>query len=201
MTLKNYLLKYNNSLRLSILGPMSSPPKGLLEPIIYVDGGTKFQIDAEGYSVGDGDSSTIPLDEKLSTKKDFSDLGYALNQITQPFPEIHLFGFLGGRKDHELFNLGEIFHFLQRQTEPVYANFEDVWIGYSAGTWELEIEGLFSLVTFSSTEVSLLGECKYQIPPGTEVPSITSFGLSNIGNGSIELTCAAPVFIYLVTKS
>ncbi|MCB0420319.1 MAG: hypothetical protein KDD61_04955 [Bdellovibrionales bacterium] len=197
MSLKNYLSQFDDFNLLNIVGPMNPPPHSLVEPLIYIDGGTKFKDELFGYSVGDGDSSTIPLDETLNPEKDFSDLGYALNQITRPFPNIHLFGFLGGRRDHEIFNLGEVYHFLSRQHSPVTVTIDEEWYAYSSGRWDIDVFGTFSVVTFAdATRVSLSGHCRYHIPKGTKVPTVTSFGLSNVGEGIVHLECDRPVFIY-----
>lgn len=197
MKLRDYLSQFSDSDQLNIVGPMAAPPHSLIEPIVYIDGGTKYKDELFGYSVGDGDSSSIPLDETLSPEKDFSDLGYALNQITNHFGQIHLYGFLGGRRDHELFNLGELHHFLERQENQTTAYFDDQWTAYSAGQWDLDIFGTFSLITFSDeTKIQLDGHCRYHIPRGTVVPTVTSFGLSNIGEGIIHLKCDRPIFIY-----
>ena len=67
---------------------------------------------------------------------------------------------------------------------------------FSAGEWDFEADGLFSLVLFAPCAVTLGGSCRYPIPAGTPVRPLSSFGLSNEGFGRMVLTADAPVFVF-----
>src|SRR5687768_17140531 len=116
MTLKRYLNKYLRHPSLTIVGPLAKGTVrgSFIDPVIFVDGGARFRGKA-GFSVGDGDSGSR-LDQKLPAQKNYSDLAFVLGQIPKHFNKITLTGFSGGRKDHDVINLGEIFLFLKRRS-------------------------------------------------------------------------------------
>jgi thiamine pyrophosphokinase len=169
----------------------------MTEPIVYVDGGSSArQSHKEGFSVGDGDSFAGELDEKLPTNKDYSDLAYVFQNSINRFQEINLIGFLGGRRDHELINIGEACSFLNEQTIKTKISFGSEVIVLSKGIWEININGLFSVVSFSSQKILLSGACKYQIE-NSLLKSVSSHGLSNEGHGQVKLECEEALVIFL----
>ncbi|MFI5391452.1 MAG: hypothetical protein ACHQYQ_08830, partial [Bacteriovoracales bacterium] len=75
-------------------------------------------------SVGDGDSSNFPMDFNLPEEKDYSDLKFALDLIPPNVEKINLWGFLGGRRDHEIINFGEVNNWLLKSKNNVVFLFE-----------------------------------------------------------------------------
>lgn len=172
------------------------------KPIITVDGGLEKALkhhllaSRSHFSVGDGDSSNLPLEHHLPTEKNFSDLAYGLSLIPKEVSLVKLFGFLGGRRDHELANLGEVYKFLLSRDEQTQLFFSNQICVLSSGTWSLKHTGLFSLMTLSQTEVSLTGAIRYKLERPTALGPLSSLGLSNHATGNFELICDHPVFLY-----
>ena len=195
-TVERYLENHADATRVQLVGPLASPRTALAEPVIFVDGGAGLRVADEGVSVGDGDSFDGHLDHRLDPDKDFSDLAFVLGCLGPRFSEIELFGFLGGRRDHELLGFGEVFHFLDRRSTPARARFDREVEAFSAGRWRFESRGTFSLALFAPCRVTLWGDCRYPITPGTRVTPLGSLGLSNVGHGHVELEADGPVFIF-----
>ncbi len=192
-----YLDRFAKSHRVTLVGPMGTDSNGVItEPVIFVDGGAQRQQRGVGISVGDGDSFSGALDHQLNPEKDFSDLAFALSLLNQRFSEISLKGFLGGRRDHELLNLGEVFHHLKQRKTPTKVIFDQAITGFTSGNWQFDLKGIFSLVAFESTLVTLSGQCKYHIDPETVIKPVSSFGLSNEGYGQISIATTKPLYIY-----
>lgn len=105
-------------------------------------------------------------------------------------------GFLGGRRDHELINLGEIHKFLCTRTKPTECDLDWAVCGFSPGKWPLQIKGIFSVLAFEATKITLTGDCAYQLREPTALSLLSSHGLSNEGFGIIELRNDEPVFVY-----
>lgn len=182
---------------MAIVGPFANPRKDWPVPAIFVDSASRFQGDDPLHvSVGDGDSSLNELDVMLPPEKDFSDLAYVLSQIPAHIRRLSMVGFLGGRRDHELLNLGEIHRFLQKRSAPVECDLDWAVCAFSEGQWPLLLKGLFSLIVFAPTEVQLTGACRYPIAQPKTLEIVSSFGLSNEGFGEVELRCRGPVFVF-----
>ena len=201
MSLDDYLHKFTDHRRITLVGPtLAEPPPPLEQPVIWVDGGAHHRPpvaarDGLGFSVGDGDSFRGKLDQYLDTNKDYSDLAYVLGCLRSRFAEVVLLGFLGQRRDHELFNLGEVHHFLASVNTPTQVRFDDSVIAYSAGQWAFDVDGVFSLAVLESATVQLVGACEFPIPAPTQIAPLKSFGLSNRGFGTVTLTTGGPVLI------
>lgn len=204
MTLPDSL---KNKLEWVFLGPMGPKlPSSLSSlPLIGVDGGAHFSENLNVW-IGDADSYSheILADHifKFSSKKGLSDLALALDLIKTTTPQlIHLWGFLGGRKDHELFNLGESLRFLEGRLNTKMNLYDEngtlTYLLVSSGKWTFIHSGLFSLGTLKDTQVKLTGQCLYQLPHFHPLHALSSLGLSNEGRGEIELETEGPVFIYL----
>jgi thiamine pyrophosphokinase len=152
--------------------------------------------------VGDGDSTNHPMDIKFPADKDFSDLKGALQLIQgNSSLKIHFYGFLGGRKDHELINIGEIFHFLKVKTQTqclLYDQKGVSLVGLTAGTWELSGTGLVSFLTLVPTHLEISGSVKY--PFANSVNTLTSIPLSNYANGEFKVSFDQPTYIYFQNK-
>ncbi len=193
------LLDRRTSVRL--VGPMLGAAHAPVGPTIYVDGGTKFKPSGPSpfpfISLGDGDSGG-PLDELLPVEKDYSDLAFVLRELPRHVDHLSLFGFLGGRRDHELANFGEVHQFLRvrRQARVDFLDGRLAVVAFS-GSLDLDVRGVFSLLVFESTAVSLSGLCKYKLDGSVMLEPASSHGLSNEGFGVVSLQTNKPAFIFL----
>jgi len=52
------------------------------------------------------------------------------------------------------------------------------------------------LGTLKNTLVKLRGNCQFPIPKLLEITPLSSFGLSNVGEGEMTLENQGPVFLY-----
>lgn len=191
-----------------IVGPMGPMLPDRLSatglPILAVDGGAHF-TENESVWVGDSDSfsATPPTSVvfKLPENKDASDFSCALRlfdrQVNYSF---HLWGFSGGRKDHELFVWGEILSFLEQHPECKFivydknGRIETHFLG--SGHWRFQHKGLFSLGSLRKIRVKLTGDVKYPIRHESWLPALTSWGLSNVGDGELILENEGPAFLH-----
>lgn len=203
MSLDDYLQRFGDRRRVTLVGPMPAGPldsTAAEEPVIWVDGGANHRRRMGrgnfGFSVGDGDSSRGKLDQYLEADKAYSDLAYVLGRLPAYFVEVILLGFLGARRDHELFNLGEVHHFLAAAKTQTRVRFDHSLNVYSTGKWTFEVHGIFSLAVFQPTTVKLAGACKFPITAPTKIAPLRSLGLSNRGFGEITLTTRGPAFIF-----
>lgn len=195
MKIENYLKNFNENV-VTLVGPMLRTRTQFNEPVIFVDGGKNAQCDNLGYSIGDNDSYHARLDYTLPTEKDYSDLSYVLSHCHK-FKNLYLYGFLGGRKDHELINLGELHHLLVNGFN-TRAIIDESVLAFSAGEWKIELNQAFSLICFIPTTVQLEGCIKYPLHNQTLKP-FCSHGLSNIASGKFILKINNPCFIFLIT--
>ncbi len=191
-----YLAGHAKAAKVQLVGPLASSGAVWTEPVLFIDGGAGWRTSGEGIAVGDRDSFDGPLDHQLDPDKAFSDLAFALGHIGPEFTQIELSGFLGGRRDHELLNFGEVFHFLDRRTAPARVSFDREVEAFSTGHWEFASHGTFSLVLFAPCQVTLRGDCRYHIASDMAVTPLSSFGLSNVGSGQVQLQTNGPVFIF-----
>ena len=219
MTLDDYLHRIKGHRRITLVGPMPvavpvpmEPPGPAASeaPVIWVDGGANHRRqcadnadnadnahgEKPGFAVGDGDSFDGKLDQYLDPDKDYSDLAYVLGRLGSRFAEVVLLGFLGARRDHELFNLGEVHHFLAAAKTPTTARFDNCLNAYSSGQWTFEADGIFSLAVLEAATVQLRGACQFPIPTPTRIAPLKSLGLSNRGFGEITLTTRGPAFVF-----
>ena len=193
--LDEYLDRFKTSNEIHLVGPLTGGSRDYPEPVIFVDGGGDYRIQKTGISVGDGDSAISEMDVKLNYSKDYSDLAFVLNYLPRQLKKIYFHGFLGGRRDHELMNLAEIHRFLQGKNS-TRVSMEDNVLAFSAGDYEFEINGLFSVFLFADTTVEIAGDCEYPTNKGKKIIPLSSHGLSNIGKGMVNLKCNGPVFIF-----
>lgn len=189
-----------------IVGPLGPhvPEKFSLLPHIAVDGGAHF-TDSIKVWIGDSDSYDKALSSasifNLSADKDSSDFACALKLFSRQIKyEFHLWGFSGGRKDHELFVWGEVLLFLDQHPESKFTMYdpdgrvECHFLG--SGHWRFKHQGLFSLGSMRKIRVKLSGSVKYPIARESWLPSLSSWGLSNVGSGEIILENEGAAFIY-----
>lgn len=197
MDLKTYLNQFNEP-SLELIGPFYEGGDLHSEPVVFVDGGVKFKNNSRGFSVGDGDSAPLELDQKLNTEKDFSDLAFVLAHIPDPYSLIRAQGFLGHRKDHEIMNLAEVHRFMSTRKTSTRLFFENKIHAYSKGSWAIELHACFSLFAFAPLELKLSGDCDYKIDNAYQtLRELSSHGLSNRAFGKIEIQCSAPVFLFI----
>jgi thiamine pyrophosphokinase len=190
-----------------LLGPLGPnlDPKLQAHGVIAVDGGANFSRKIDLW-VGDADSIQGPLPNgprvELPKNKNRSDLAHALLQVPDSVSVLHLWGFLGKRRDHEWFNLGEVSRWLSLRTS-VRAQFynEQGTVSVIALTrGELQVQGLFSLASIESNRVTLTGECEYSLHEPTELLPLSSLGLSNRGCGLIQINAERPVILFFETE-
>lgn len=193
MDVFKYLSQFSTN-SVQLIGPMPCEIPNTSGPILYIDGGTKHKKDGLGFSLGDNDSHQEKLDQILPKEKDYSDLSYALSQCHQ-FNELYLYGFLGGRKDHELINLGEVSHFLNHKTNS-FAHFEGQILAYAKGEYEITHNNTFSLFCFNETKITLSGKIKYPLSD-EPLKAHSSHGLSNEAQGKFGLKTERPIFLFL----
>jgi thiamine pyrophosphokinase len=190
----------------TLVGPMGPtlPSSMGHEAILAVDGGAAFCSRMDIW-IGDGDSHLESIDCKniyqFPPKKSESDLALALTFFHQSSPVVlHFWGFLGGRRDHELLNFGEALHFLE--TSPgseviFYDHNKRVALKcLGIGHWPMNHQGTFSLVTLKDTKIKLTGACLYPLDQETQLSALSSLGLSNEAQGEFTLINQGPVMIF-----
>jgi thiamine pyrophosphokinase len=192
---------------LILAGPvLSSPfsPSAELKdvPVVAIDGGIRFAKTAFLWA-GDGDSGSAPSHIPAMRKKnqDVTDLRFCLNGIRDwHWRDLHLFGFVGERRDHELANFGEIHAEMKHRCKFARGVFygQDLRVlavFYPEGEHLFTHEGLFSVLAFEPVEISLAGKCKYPTENLALTP-LSGAGISNEGAGAIELRAGGPVAIF-----
>ncbi len=202
MDIKSFKAGLKLKKELVLVGPMcrSVPAELMKLPQIFVDGGTQVKKKNPLHlSVGDGDSAGRRLDVMVDGKKDYSDLKLALSFVPKKkIHTLHMVGFLGGRHDHELLNLGEIHHFLgpKKQWKIHFWTKQKITImGLSRGQYQFNYTGIFSLISFASTKVNLKGKCEYPLK-NKILKNVSSLGLSNVAFGKVEVKTQKPVFVF-----
>ena len=182
---------------IDIVGPYFQPAQQVYEePVVFVDRGAAYRKGREGFSVGDGDSAAETLDHRIPGDKNISDLAFVLGCLPDRFHQVRLLGFLGGRRDHELFNFGEAHHFLKGRPYPQRVLIDDKAVGHAAGSWQLELSGVFSLAVLETALVTLHGNVRYSLPQPTEIKPLSSLGLSNVASGSVGIHSNQPFFVF-----
>ena len=185
---------------------------------LFIDGGSHFFNHIQDFffnsfpdgnppafnslKIGDGDSYNGSLDTKLSVNKSFSDLAYGFKFIKPSLEKVNLLGFLGGRRDHELFNLGEAHKLLlsDQINKKAKLIFDKSFICFPPGTHSVNLEGTFSLFALEKASITLTGQIKYPLPSLTEIGLLSSQCLSNISFGEIFIQSNKPIFLYTPEK-
>lgn len=194
-----------NSQDWTLVGPMGPmvPEVLLSHSVLGVDGGARFCSHMDVW-VGDGDSHLEQINSdykyQFSPLKSASDMALALDLLSSKLPmNIHFWGFLGGRKDHELINLGEACLFLEKNpSSKIYFYNENAKIIFSlrgSGSWKFNHQGTFSLVCLKKIKFKLAGLCDYQVEDETELSPLSSLGLSNVAYGDFFVTSNGPFII------
>ncbi len=169
--------------------------------VIAVDGGVRF-VERFDLWVGDADSieGELPSGPRvdLSPRKSRSDLAHALDEVTDSVRVLHLWGFLGGRRDHEWFNLGEVVRWLSVRAS-VEARFYDERGECRVRCLtrgEIEHHGVFSLGSIEKNEILLTGACEYVLTEKTPLEPASSHGLSNRAFGRVRIEAERPVLLF-----
>ena len=172
--------------------------------LFFVDGGLihldKFQNKApaltkSAVTIGDGDSSNKPM-TMFKSDQNLSDLSYCLNILSKE-ENVRTFlfvGFLGGRIDHQFFNLGEISRFTKRAKAQILL--EDKIEFFPKGIINVEIRGVFSVGCFEDNQIKVSGACLYKTRNWIKLPVLSSRGLSNVGSGKIEIESKSPLAVF-----
>ncbi len=171
-------------------------------PQVAIDGGIEFAHNPFLWA-GDGDSGGKPknIPAAMKENQDETDLRFCLNGIRLwSWRELHLFGFVGQRRDHELANFGEIHGEMRRRPEfrrGVFysSNFTILAAFYSAGDHIFKHQGLFSTLAFEPATVTIWGDCRY---PATSLPlePFSGAGISNFASGDVRISSDKPVAIF-----
>ena len=176
--------------------------------IFYIDGGVEHKIKIEktlklspqSLVIGDNDSSFGPMDI-MKENQNCSDLAFALNLLNESrlkVQTLHAFGFLGqsGRLDHLLINIGEFDRFLKKTKLKTLTEvmLDDKVTLFKKGPFKKEINGTFSVVSLERQRISITGQCHYALKKSFLEP-LSSRGLSNVGEGIVQLTCETTAFI------
>jgi thiamine pyrophosphokinase len=197
---EQFLKELGEAPELDIVGPLYQRPHFADKPTVYVDQGADFSsIETLSFAtvkVGDGDSSQQALDHQLPQDKDYSDLAFVLRRLPRSLRILNLLGFLGGRRDHELLNYGEAHHFLTRQTRFTRINFDQQIVAFCGGTVHLNLHGVFSVVVFAPTAVTITGACRYPVKSAQTLAPVSSQGLSNEGSGEVKIDSHGPCFVF-----
>ena len=186
--------------------PLDLPPPLAGVPVIAIDGGIRFAKQAFLWA-GDGDSGAAPANIPALRKKeqDETDLRFCLNGIRGwRWRELHLFGFIGARRDHELANLGEVHAEMKRRRKFSRGVFysEDMKplaVFYPEGEHAFTHTGLFSALAFEPVTVSLSGKCKFPAQDLSLAP-LAGAGISNEAAGAVTLRASGPVAIFFADE-
>lgn len=195
MKLEDYFNQFPNHKELVLIGPLfNGGPFVFSEPLVYVDGG-RDRWHQDGFCVGDGDSVLRQevIDDILDTEKDFSDLEYVLRHIPSGLSKIRAFGFLGGRKDHELSNLGSFFKLAKRQK--VEVTLSEKMSLFSPGAYKFDFKGGFSILPYEKGFLKIQGDCKYLFE-GVVDSAFSSQFISNKALGAFRLQAMTPFSLY-----
>ena len=192
--------------QLILVGPARKTPlhdvPGLKDvPQLAVDGGDRFAVNPVLWA-GDGDSGQAPTSIPAFIKHDqnITDFRFCLNGIRDwRWRELHLFGFLGGRRDHELANFGEI-HVEMKARAPfskavLYGenNLPQMYF-FQAGEHAARLQGVFSVLVLEPAEITIAGECLY--PAGKiSLQPFSGKGISNEASGIVKISSSGPFML------
>jgi thiamine pyrophosphokinase len=190
--------KKNEFIIWTLVGPMGpeAPLDLLKHSVIAVDGGAMYTSRIDTWT-GDSDSYTGNppglINHTLPREKARSDLGHALDLITHfSRLELHLWGFLGGRRDHEMINFGEIIHFSNSKDHLLavfYGSNGKIQAKIcSRGNWTFEHQGLFSVISYEDQLIQMSGNCKYVLEKPTQIKAFSSQTLSNEAFGLFNVS-------------
>lgn len=219
--LKRFIKLLEGHQRLLILGPLDVDEQMIKRAlkhssptlILYIDGGLihknkiPFSKKRVTLSLGDGDSHLIreELSIILPTKKDYSDLAFALSGLLKSknfWKNITFLGFsspdVEKRIDHLLFNLGEIEKFVHKRAISVIL--DEQFLFFPSGKHSFKHQGTFSLIAIRPTLLKISGNAEYKLNNWTELKALHSKGLSNVANGLVSIQSTKPIIVYLAGR-
>lgn len=197
--------------RLFLIGPQLQTedlsffqPDTNLDEFYFVDSGLDRFLDlnnskkpVHSQSIGDQDSSKFEMDIKLNPRKEESDLSVTLRLLAEKIehPEICALGFLGGRRDHEYFNLKAFSNFVARRKSFVCHLSREMTVFSGNEFWNFDHRGTFSLFSFQDSRYSVHGEVVYPLENAL-IPSMSSQLLSNEAEGEFRVQSSEVFFFY-----
>jgi thiamine pyrophosphokinase len=204
MRWKSYLQQIESYSGIDVVGPLAIGTEDFSRPTLFIDGGARFRPRESVLpmlTLGDGDSGyELHMDICFPKEKDVSDLGTVLGLLPNTITDLNLHGFLGGRRDHELANFGEVQKFLTEAAQDKAVTFFKGTVAkvraFSKGTQQLGVSGTFSIFLFGGGSFTVQGDCKYPIRQPRAVTELSSLGLSNEGDGRITITATMPFFVF-----
>ena len=167
--------------------------------LIGVDGGVWSEhLSLYDVTLGDGDSlkSPVKLDHPFSSDKNESDLSLALKLLPPDLISVELWGFWGGRDDHQWVNLGEVFHWMNHTAIVTIHRPDKAPLRlFPAGTHEITSTHTFTLLSLEDAHFSIQGKCRWPLPR-TKVQKLSSHLLSNQGQGEMTIECDHKFFCF-----
>lgn len=209
MTLTKLPHNWNGLNKIVFIGPLFNIKDisqiDLNAGLIFIDGGSHFLPEFKSHNdkiapfiVGDGDSShqNQHFDLKLPTKKDQTDLEVGLSLMPSHYFELQLWGFLGGRLDHELANYGAVAHFLSERQHTQIVFFDQKQMLLSSGNHQLNFKGPFSLLALAETQLHLEGQIEFATEEAITLEPFVGRGLSNASLGPFEVFTSHPLLLW-----
>lgn len=218
---KEIVKKLKGHKKILLIGPLSFSKNLLLEVVglfkptivIFIDGGLihkkklkEIASFSSEISLGDGDSGKLRPDYLLPAEKDFSDLAFALSCLEKSKTRIAQIQLLGLshinelRPDHFLSNLGELENFVLQKGIPAILYRNELSTGRilicPSGKTDFKARSIFSLMTLRKNKIKITGKASYQLKEWTDLPVLSSLGLSNSGTGKVTVESKAPVIIF-----
>lgn len=186
-----------------LMGPMALqfPDENLRRDkvLIGVDGGVWIEYHSlYDVTLGDGDSlkTSLSLDHHYSTDKNESDLALALKLLPPDLYSLELWGFWGGRDDHQWVNLGEVFHWQNQSAIVTIYRPEKAPIRlFPAGVHKITSTHTFTLLSLEEAHFSIQGQCRWPLSR-TKISKLSSHLLSNKGQGEMTIECDHKFFCF-----
>lgn len=196
-----------NKIKVLIIGPFFNNESVYdVDAIVLVDSGARYKPAIESkypdvlmVSAGDADSHS-PLDITFPIEKDESDLQVALKHIDKEVKYLYLDGFIGGRIDHQMIALGEIFNLYKSHFLIKKIVLDSTLLLLPKGEHKLKALGTFSLFSFEDAMISLSGNIQYRLEK-VNVSRLSSLTLSNEASGEFFLNCDQSIFVSFVDKN
>lgn len=199
-----------------LIGPQKISLKDLISlkktknnTFLFIDGGDrhlgslkkeKILKDQDHYFVGDGDSKkTSTTIDFLKEDQNLSDFAQSLKLIeTKKLKNLYCLGLSGGRNDHFLAVLGESWAFAKKNKARNFTiTFDQGTKLLLPGEHDLNLKGIFSLMSLENNKVKLTGKCEFPLYDWQHLSPFSSHALSNMGKGKIRLQNQKPIFLFL----
>ncbi len=190
-----------NQEKVNLVGPM--PLHYQVENLhsVFIDGGINYKGSLSipsSESLGDNDSNlkNEALDFEFPSEKDQSDFAIALQSLDNNVQEIFLHGLWGGRQDHFLMIIGEIFQTLEKRSLKIHLYGPKQIIHFErSGLRKFNHHGTFSMLSMVSQTVRVTG-AKYS--GNINLKPLTSYGLSNESEVSFAIEHSLPLGVFIL---